>query len=86
MSINAVKLEASEGPELDLSQSPLSGLASSVKAFVEVTNPPYIIYTDMTDESAEIVRNTLDEAFETHGVLWSRWGHNQWRIREGESE
>ena len=81
MNINAVKLEPSTGPELDLSQSPIEAIESSVKAFVEVTNPPYIIYTDMSDEAADIVRDVLDEAYETHGLLWSRWGHNQWRIR-----
>ena len=84
MSINTAKLKPKEylGPELDLSQSPIDQIESSINIFIENTNPPYRIYTDMSDEAADLVRNILDNAYETKGILWSRWGHNQWRIRE----
>ena len=82
MSINGTSLDPKwRGPELDLSKSPINEIESTIRLFIESTSPPYRIFTDMSDESADLVRNILDEAYETHGLLWSRWGHNQWRIR-----
>ena len=82
MSINATSLSTKwRGPELNLAHTPLNEIEDKVKQFMDNTNPPYRIFTDMSDESATLVMSILDEAYESHGTLWSRWGHNQWRIR-----
>ena len=85
MNINSVKLEADLGPELDLSKSPIDQIESNVQVFINNTPPPFVIFTDMSDESATIVMNVLDNAYEEQGLLWERWGHNQWRIRTNDN-
>ena len=81
---NSTKLQPYLGPELDLSKAPIDQVQSSVQVFINNTSPPFVIYTDMSDEAATIVMNALDNAYEEDGLLWERWGHNQWRIRTDE--
>ena len=86
MNINATNLMPKwSGPELDLSNTPLNEVEDTLKDFMGSTPAPYRIYTDMTDESADLVRQILDDAYDNDGILWSRWGHNVWKIRPPES-
>lgn len=66
--------------ELDLHGVKHEDVERLVENFVLLNEPPITIICGNSDKMIGIVRDKLDELYDTQGIGWQLWNHNTFKI------